>query len=121
MKVDIGDTKMGNKKIKLSFVNDGKSFTVPHFTVKANEELLEDLVELEKKYGRNTEKYNKEINKHIVVRALQTVDDSITIDDINNMHPDDYITLFNMIWSGGRELSDEGKFLGKEEETDTKE
>jgi len=107
---------MGEKKIKLSFVNDGKPFTIPHMTVTAQENLLEDIVELEKKHEKDSEIYNRELNKCMVVRVLQGIDDSITVKDINNMHPDDYIRLFNMIWSSGRELSDDGKFLeeGKE-------
>ena len=104
---------MGNK-IKLSFVNDGKPFIVPHMTVKKQEELLEDMTELEKKYKEGTLEYNREVNKYMVLRILQNVDESVTLDNINNMHPDDYIKLFNMFWSGGRELSsDEDKFRDK--------
>jgi len=102
---------MGKEKIKLSFVNDGKPFNIPHMTVKKQEELLEDMVEIEKNYKNKPEIYNREVNKHMVKRALQTIDESVSLDDINNMHPDDYIKLFTMVWNSGRELSgDEEKF-----------
>jgi hypothetical protein len=113
---------MGKNKIKLSFMNDGKPFDIPHMTVKSQENLLEDMVGIEKEYKKDSEKYNREVNKHMVLRVLQGIDNSVSLDDINNMHPDDYLTLFNLIWSSGRELSDDGKFLGEREEaTDKKE
>jgi len=98
------------KKIKLSFVNDSEPFMVPHMTVKKQEELLDDMTQIEKTMKPTDPKYNREVNKHMVKRVLQTIDPSITIDDINSMHPDDYIELFNMIWSGGRELGDAANF-----------
>jgi len=101
---------MGKEKIKLSFVNDGKPFNIPHMTVKKQEELLEDMVEIEKKYKKDSDKYNRELNKYMIVRTLQNIDENVSLDDINNMHPNDYIVLFNMIWGSGRELSDNKKF-----------
>jgi len=98
------------KKIKLSFVNNNEEFVVPHMTVKKQEELLDDMTQIEKTMKTTDPKYNREVNKHMVKRVLQTIDPSVDIDDINNMHPDDYIDLFNMIWSGGRELGDKGNF-----------
>lgn len=97
---------MGKNKISLSFINDGKNFTVPHMTVKAQENLLEDIVKLEKKYKNNQKKYNTEVNKYMMMHVLQTVDSSVNLDDINNMHPDDYIKLFSLIMDGGRELTE---------------
>ena len=98
------------KKIKLSFVNDSEPFMVPHMTVKKQEELLDDMTQIEKTMKPTDPKYNREVNKHMVKRVLQTIDPGIDIEDINNMHPDDYIELFNMIWSGGRELGDAANF-----------
>ena len=98
---------MGKEKLKLSFVNGGKPFATPHMTVKRQEELLEDIIDIEKKYKKNSDKYNREINKYMVMRVLKNIDDSITIDDINNMHPDDYVLLFDKIWNSGRELKRE--------------
>lgn len=108
---------MGKNKIKLSFINDGKSFTVPHMTVKAQENLLDDIVKLEKKYKDNEKKYNTEVNKYMMMHVLQTVDNSVTLEDINSMHPDDYIKLFSLIMDGGRELTEsvgDKKFRTKE-------
>jgi hypothetical protein len=92
------------EKIKLSFVNDGKPFNLPAMTVKRQEELMEEMAKLEDKISED--QYNREINKILVLKTLQAVDDNITMEHINNMHPDDYIKLFSRIWTEGRELSD---------------
>lgn len=97
---------MGKNKISLSFINDGKSFTVPHMTVKAQENLLDDIVKLEKKY-KDKKILNREINKYMVKNILKTKDSSVTLDDIEQMHPDDYAVLIGMIMDGGRELTNE--------------
>lgn len=97
---------MDEKKIKLSFVNGGKPFFVPHMTVKRQEELMESIIDIEKKY-EDEKKKNQECNKVIVLKTLQVVDINVTMDDINNMHPEDFIFLFNNIWEVGRELTSE--------------
>jgi len=102
---------MGDK-IKLSFMNKGQPFKLPPMTVKRQEELMEEMVKLEKNI-EDQEKYNREINKQMVLKTLQKVDDSITMEHINNMHPDDYIKLFSLIWGEGRELGDESDFRVK--------
>lgn len=104
---------MGTNKIKLSFVNNGKEFVVPYMTLKKQEELQEDAVELEKKYKDGSKEYIREINKHMVARVLQTIDPSVSIENINNMHPDDYIFIFNKIWMEGRELGESRDFRQK--------
>ena len=93
---------MDNKKIKLSFVDGGKEFLLPNMTVKRQEELMESMVKLEDKY--EGDKYNREVNKQLVLLTLQAIDKSVTLNNIENMHPDDYITLFGLIWDRGREL-----------------
>jgi hypothetical protein len=98
---------MKETKIKLSFVNKGEAFILPGLTVGGQDELLEAIVELEKKYGRDTEKYAKEVQKIALLKLLQIVDKNVTIDDINNMHPSDYAYLTSIVWEKGRELKGE--------------
>jgi len=109
---------MGKNKIKLSFVNDGEAFTVPHMTVKSQELLFKDMVEIEKKYKQETPEFMRELNKYMLMRVLQSVDDSVALDDINNMHPDDFVELLTLINNRGRELtkSDDGNFRKKKKQ-----
>jgi len=98
------------KKIKLSFVNDGKEFILPAMTVEKQELLMEEMVPLEKDIA--IENRNREMNKRMVLNILKEIDDTVTLDQINKMHPDDYIFLFTKIWNSGKELtkSDEKDF-----------
>jgi len=106
---------MGKNKISLSFVNEGESFTVPHMTVKSQEMLFKDMTTVEKTYKQDTPEFMRELNKYMLLRVLQNVDDSITLDDINNMHPDDFVELLTLINDRGRELtkSDAGNFRNR--------
>ena len=108
---------MGKNKIALSFVNEGKGFTVPHMTVKSQEYLMKDMVKIEKKHKKESNEFLRELNKYMILRILQTVDKSVALDDINNMHPDDFVELITMINEGGRELvkSDAGNFRKEKE------
>jgi len=92
------------KKIKLSFINKGKPFSIPHMTVRDQEELLQELAEQEKK---DTPVDDKMQNKILLLKMLQRVDPNITMDNILDMHPQDFIALINLIVTTGRELSDE--------------
>lgn len=102
---------METKKIKLSFVNNGEEFYMPYITVQMQEEIMEDIVELEKTIKPDTEKFLREANKIMLQRVLQKIDKSVSLENINNLHPDDYIELIKMMNQGGRELSkDEPNF-----------
>jgi len=97
------------EKIKLSFVNGGKPFDIPHMTVSRQEELMEKIVEVEKKYS-DEKKRNQEINKYMVLKTLQLVNKDVNIEHINNMHPDDFVFVFQMVWDKGREIHSEKNF-----------
>ena len=96
-----------NKKIKLSYINKGKSFSMPKMTVGLNEKYLEYLAEMEKKYD-DEEKINREANKLFMLEVLKQIDDSVTMETILNMHPNDFLYLFNTIWQTGVEIKEEG-------------
>ena len=102
---------MSEKKISLSFVNNGEPFILKGITVERQEQLMDEMVKLEKKYKDKPNIYTREVNKILVLKTLQVVDDKISLQDINNMHPEDFMKLFTMIWNNGRELT-------KGEETD---
>lgn len=90
------------KKIKLSFVNNGEEFVVPKITVRRQEKLMDDMIN--SKIPENSKEFNREFNKMMMLNILQIVDPKVTLDNINDLHPDDFVQLFNMIWESGREL-----------------
>lgn len=90
-------------KIKLSFVKGGKeAFEIPKMTVRRQEELMTEMVKLEKEM--ETDEYNREMNRLLILKSLQIVDPNVTMENILEMHPDDYIELFTQIWNAGREI-----------------
>jgi len=100
------------EKIKLSFVNGGKDFILPHMTVGMQEKLLESMTKYEKD-KLTTDEYNSKINKELVLNVLKKVDSNITENDILEMHPSDFVKISNMIWEHGRELSDDDENFRK--------
>jgi len=97
------------KKIKLSFINKGQAFELPDMTVERQEKLMEDCVELEEKYDINSTKYNREFNKLLVLYTLKEIDKNVTLENINKMHPDDYVYIYRKIWDKGREINSDEK------------
>jgi len=96
------------KKIKLSFVNEGKEFIMPGLTVKNQENILKKLADIEKSGENESTAY--EMNKHLVLIALKEIDKTVTMKDIENMHPTDFSILFKILWQNGRELGDDEDF-----------
>jgi hypothetical protein len=98
---------MNKEKIKLSFVNNKEEFILPTLTVEIHEEIMEDMVEVEKKINPkgNEKKYAVEANKYMILRVLQKVDPSVKYENVSKLHPDDFYLLIAMINTGGRELS----------------
>jgi len=76
-------------------------------TVSRHEEWLEEIAKLEKeeKYKKNRGKFEKEMNQILVWKTLQIIDESVSLDDIKNMHVADFVFLSNNIWEAGRELT----------------
>lgn len=95
-----------SEKISLSFVNDGKEFNVPRMTVKKQEIIMEKLVEMEKSLGTKFD-YNKEVGKIAILIALNEIDSKVTMENIEDMHPDDFRILFEKFWNNGREIKSE--------------
>ena len=94
--------------MKLSFVNKGEEFVLPTFTVAMQEELLEQMREKETK-KMSEEKQNQYWNKYTVLLSLKQVDKTVSMKNIDNMHPEDFIFIFKKIMSSGRELGEEEK------------
>ena len=90
--------------MKLSFVNKGEEFKLPTFSVEMQERLLE-IMSKENTKKMSKEQENQLWNKYTVVLSLQEIDESVSIENINRMHPEDYIYLFKKIMSDGRELT----------------
>jgi len=94
-------------KYKLSFINNGKEFSIPRMTVESHEQAMDEMIQ----YGKlPEEKYNRLFNKHLILVQLQKIDKNVTLKDITGLHPDDYLDLFQKIWDSGRSRKSDSKF-----------
>ena len=88
------------KKLSLPFVNDGKPFTVGNWTVEKHEKALQLMGE---ELGNlSPEETEKELKYYIVFVGLSELDDSVTIDIVRNLHVDNLIELFTIIYYKGK-------------------
>jgi len=92
---------MAKKKYSLSFVNDGKPFVMPKWTVKKHRAAI-------KNTAKNTpnmseEEQQEEFNYYVIYETLKQIDNSITVDDIKELHPEDMMQLFNDVYNAGKE------------------
>ena len=92
---------MTNKKYSLEIVNNGKPFIMPKWTVKKHRAALRNTVANTK--NMSDEEQQEEFNYYVIYETLKQIDDSITVDDIKNLHPEDMMQLFNDVYNAGKE------------------
>jgi hypothetical protein len=68
-------------------------------TLALHEKAMDELSEYKK---LPEDKFTRLLNKMILKVVLQTVDEKVTIQDIDTMHPDDFLELFSLVWKSGR-------------------
>jgi len=89
------------KKYSLKFVNDGKPFVMPKWTVGKHKAALAQLNEECK--NMSDEERNDEFNFYVIYQTLKQVDSDVSIDAIKELHPEDLILLFNEVYNAGKE------------------
>jgi len=89
------------EKLSLPFINNGKPFTVGNWTVEKHELALQMMGE---ELGNlSPEQTEREIKYYIVFIGLSEIDDStITLNMVRNLHVDNLIELFKIIYYKGR-------------------
>lgn len=92
------------EKISLPFVNKGKEFTVPTWTVKDQIELDKEMASIckEKKIKPADEEYGQLLNDKLILRQLHNIDEKVTVEDLQTLHPRDYVELIGLIYNSGR-------------------
>ena len=103
---------MIENEIKLSFINNGKPFRIPRMTVKKQEIIMEKMAELEKSIGAKFD-YNRDVGKVALLVAFSEIDSTVTMEHIENMHPEDFRFVFDSFWNNGREIKSDGENFRK--------
>ena len=102
---------MAKRKVKyhLDFVNDDKPFTISNWTPEKHEDALAELVKNEK--GKSAKKLDKLFRYYVVLQTLREIDNTVTVEQVKNIHVEDMVELFNAVYYAGKRgiLFQEGK------------
>lgn len=97
------------KKIKYSlpFVNEGKPFTVSNWTPEKHEDALAEMIEdTGEDKIKDKEKRQKTQDKffkyYVILQSLREIDDSVSISDLKELHPDNLVQLFYAVYNAGK-------------------
>jgi hypothetical protein len=94
-----------SKQYSLKFVNEGKSFTMPGWTVAKHELLLEMMLPLDEKLRLKVMKqsdYDKAYRLQMILLSLHDIDLKVTENDLKLMHPDDFVELWAAVYNSGK-------------------
>jgi len=95
---------MKETKYSLSFVNKGKPFIVPNWTVEKHEKAMVKAVDYTK--GKNISDVEKEnmLKYFIILETLQEIDEKVTVEDVKNYfsHPENIVDFFNAVYYAGK-------------------
>lgn len=91
-------------KYQISFVNGGKPFDIEKWTVKKHKFVLKEMAKYEKAHeGITEEQKDDKFQEVLIVHGLKDVDENITSENLDEMHPNDKKALFTAIFFAGRE------------------
>lgn len=87
-------------KLTLKFVNKGKPFEVSDWNVEKHEEALANCVKSTE--GMSKSKQDAEFRYHVIHLGLKEIDPSVELETVRNLHPENVIELFNIIYGAGK-------------------
>ena len=94
---------MEEVEYSIDFVNSGKPFKMPNWTTRKHENALLRLAKFQKEHKDiDDDKLNNEFKYFVIHETLSEIDESVSIEDIRNMHPLDLVELFNAVYNAGR-------------------
>lgn len=85
----------------LTFVNKGKPFTVSNWNVEKHKNALIELLQNHKKASQK--KLDELYRYYVILQSLKEIDETVTIKDIANMHPENLVEFFNIVYYAGKE------------------
>lgn len=83
--------------------NNGKPFCVPHWTTQKHKAALAQLVKESDDKKLSKEEENDLFNYYVILQTLRQIDNTVTVEDIQTLHPEDLIELFSVIYNAGKQ------------------
>lgn len=78
---------------------------MPEWTVKKHEELLEEMIPLDDKLKLKVieqKDYDKQYRLNMILLSLRQIDLKVTENDLQALHPDDFIDLWVAVYNSGK-------------------
>ena len=91
---------MENKKLTLPFVNSGEPFAIANWTLGKHETALAHMAKIEGDMSENES--DSLFRYYVVLIGLQEIDDSVSIEDVKSLHPENMLELFKLIYYAGK-------------------
>jgi len=96
--------KKEKKEYQLPFVNKGKPFVIGKWNVIKHKRVLKEVAKAEENNTKLTDEEKDELFQDaLILLGLREIDESVTIEHLNNMHPQDKKSLFTAVYFSGRE------------------
>jgi len=87
-------------KYTIKFVKNGEPFEMPDWTTKKHEAAIAECLKNCKDLP--AEEQDKELRFYIIYQTLHEIDDTVKLDTIRNLHPEDLIELFEAVYNAGK-------------------
>jgi hypothetical protein len=86
--------------LTLDFVNDGEPFTFPKWTVAMHEAAMSRMLSDHPNVS-DTERESL-FRYYVIHEAFKKLDDNVTIEDVESLHPENLVILFNAAYTSGK-------------------
>ena len=87
-------------KYEVPFVNKGKPFDFPPWTNRSHKAVLAKVAKYQDKLEEK--ELDEKYRRTLVLYALKDIDSNVTDDDLDDLHPDDLLSLFTAAYLSGR-------------------
>lgn len=88
------------KQYSLKFINKGKAFSMPPWTIGKHKAALAQMNT--ECAGMSDEEKTDEFNFYVIYQTLKQIDSTVTIDNLRELHPENLVQLFTEVYNAGK-------------------
>ena len=87
-------------KYEVTFVNNGEAFDFPVWTNRKHKDVLAKVAKYQDKLEEK--ELDEKYRRVLVLAALKDIDSTVTEENLDDLHPDDLLSLFTAAYLSGR-------------------